>query len=184
MKRTILALAIAGLSVTAFALPPAGAGGGATLNVNVTNDVVPVEVSNAAPVTVRDADGPAMAPFRSYFTRSLSGSATNVQNLVTTVPAGKRLVLQSISWSCQAATSTNTEIIYGAVRSSQYGPLFAFLEINPRHASVSSGWALQDGSQTLGVAFEPGEEFWFSVSKNNAGDASCDVGVVGYWVTL
>ena len=44
MKRTILALAIAGLSVAAYASPPPGGGPPTPIDVNVTNSMVPVSI--------------------------------------------------------------------------------------------------------------------------------------------
>ena len=44
MKRTMLALAIAGLSVAAYASPPPGGGPPGPIDVNVTNGVLPVSV--------------------------------------------------------------------------------------------------------------------------------------------
>ena len=43
MKRTILALAIAGLSVAAYALPPPGGGPPTPIDVRVTNSAVPIQ---------------------------------------------------------------------------------------------------------------------------------------------
>jgi hypothetical protein len=63
MKRTILALAIAGLSFAAYASPPPGGGPPGPIDVNVTNPVVPVEVSNADPVPVAVVSQPAGEPF-------------------------------------------------------------------------------------------------------------------------
>ena len=55
MKRTILGLAIASLSVAALAGPP---GPPAPIDVNVTNSVLPVEVSNADPIPVSVSNMP------------------------------------------------------------------------------------------------------------------------------
>ncbi len=45
---------------------------------------------------VRDADNPALAPFSGVV--GFSFNALNTQGLLTTVPAGKRLVVENVSY--------------------------------------------------------------------------------------
>jgi hypothetical protein len=88
MKRTILALAIAGLSVAAYASPPPGGGPPTPIDVNVTNPVLPVEVSNANPVPVVTANQPVMI-------RKFTEAGT--EDAVYTVPVDKTFVLEHVN---------------------------------------------------------------------------------------
>jgi len=87
MKRTILALAVAGLSVAAYASPPPGSGSPAPRNVNVTNPVLQVEVANKDPVPV---SGP--TPTYGYEQQSLTSQRT------LDIPAGVVLTDLRIRW--------------------------------------------------------------------------------------
>src|SRR5262249_36263003 len=60
---------------------------------------------------VRDADNPALAPFRGRVDFDLA--ATNDSRKMTTVPAGKRLVIEYVSWN--SFTSTGDELIFGGL---------------------------------------------------------------------
>ena len=68
MKRTILALAIAGLSAAAFAAPPLSVGPPGPIAVTVTNPVVQVEVSNEAKILDRSLT-------QAVHLKAISGSA-------------------------------------------------------------------------------------------------------------
>lgn len=91
MTRSLIALALAGASSLGLAAPP-----NPTVNVNVTNPVLPVEVSNADPVPVRDADAAAREPFqRQTTTTAFNTSASSAE--IVTVPADKVLVIEHAS---------------------------------------------------------------------------------------
>lgn len=95
MKRTIFALAIAGLSFSALALPPPGDGPPILVDVNVTNQVLPVEVSNADPIPVVVTTQPASTLY--YHRLFATCTAQNVCLAeFPAVPAGKRLVLTNV----------------------------------------------------------------------------------------
>lgn len=95
MKRTLFALAIAGLSFSAFALSPPGGGPPVPVDVNVTNQVLPVEVSNADPIPVIVTTQPASTLY--YYRLFATCTAQNVCLAeFPEVPAGKRLVLTNV----------------------------------------------------------------------------------------
>jgi hypothetical protein len=70
MKRMFLGLAMSSLAFAAFAAPPNGAPPLGTVDVNVVNPVLPVEVSNAEPIPVTNigpAPSLAVANVRQHF---------------------------------------------------------------------------------------------------------------------
>jgi hypothetical protein len=91
MTRSLLMLALAGASSVGLAAPP-----NRTVDVNVTNPVLPVEVSNADPVPVRDVDAAAREPFQTQTVTTSFNSSSSSADIVT-VPAGKRLVVEHVS---------------------------------------------------------------------------------------
>jgi hypothetical protein len=127
---------------------------------------------------VRDVDTPALQPFRMQTTYILT--ALNTQQLVTTVPAGKRLVIEYISWN--ASNTGSTQIVFAALRSAQFGAIQQNFQINSPHISVTPGFTLQDGTMPVRVYFEAGEEVWATVSGNNTG-SNISINLQGYIIT-
>ena len=137
-------------------------------------------VAQVRAALVRDVDTPALSPFR--FGVQYSLTAINEQRLLTTVPPGKRLVIEYISWWGYSAVGT--ELVYGGLRVGQFGPNSVMLQVNPPHASATPGsFTIQDGSQVVKAYFEAGEEVWASVSKSAGGAASIEIRVHGHLVT-
>ena len=91
MTRSLLVLALAGASSVGLAAPP-----DRTIDVNVTNQVLPVEVSNADPVPVRDVDAAAREPFQTQTISTAFNSSSSSAEIVT-VPADKFLVIEHAS---------------------------------------------------------------------------------------
>ncbi|HXK01418.1 MAG TPA: hypothetical protein VMS37_03385 [Verrucomicrobiae bacterium] len=100
---------------------------------------------------------------------------------MTTVPAGKRLVIEYVSWN--SFTTTGDEIVFGGLQSGSGGVFLAQLKINPTHASISSGFKLQGGSQVLKLYFEAGEQVWVNASHIGTGTAHLQLLASGYYVT-
>ena len=148
----------------------------------VVNVVSPGAIAQVRAALVRDVDNPALQPFRGNLGYTLN--SINQQALVTTVPAGKRLVIEHISWIGTGSPGSGTQIIFGSLRTSEFGAIVEHLQINPPHLSATSSLSLQDGSQSGPVYFEPGEEVWLSVSKSNGGFADIRVNLYGYYITL
>ena len=131
------------------------------------------------PAYVRDVDTPALTPFKACV--EASGSTLNNQTLLTTVPAGKRLVIEYISyWS---SSGPSDQLVWGSLRVSQYGPYRVFLEIHQPHASADPSFMIQDGSQPVKVYFEAGEEVWVSASHNTNTYRDFNICVVGNLIT-
>ncbi len=129
---------------------------------------------------VRDVDTPALAPFQASVDYNFT--FINDQRLLTTVPAGKRLVIEYISfWS---GGPTDDQLVFGALRNGQLGPITVVLEIHPPHPSaLSSTHTIQDGSQPVKAYFEPGEQVWVSASHNTNGSRSLYLRAIGHYIT-
>jgi hypothetical protein len=173
MKRTILVLALASFSIAAFALPPpGGAGTGATLNVNVTNDVLPVAVSNTDPVLVRDT----AAAGREIYIRQGAfsvGSGTGTF-AIGTVPSGYRLVVEQIGWRCITRVSNECVSARLAIQGPVPASSFArhYLRINPAETRAQGSHHTQTGSELTRLYFAAGDEIFLTVTK--AGDVYYD----------
>lgn len=140
--------------------------------------IVPAE-AQVRPALVRDVDTPALSPFRT--TISVSLVSLNEQKLVTKVPAGKRLVLEHISY--WGFSQVGQSLVFAALRTGQFGPMATILQINPPHASATpSSFVLQDGAMPVKAYFEAGEEVWVTVTKTS-GNAQFEIAVQGYLVT-
>ena len=134
------------------------------------------DAANPVPVTgtviVRDANAPERQPFSAVVQHGFP--TTNVQRLITTVPAGKRLVIEHLTWS--AFAPTGQQVIFGSLREGELGRNVMFLQINPPHISAVSSLTLQDGSQPVRVYFDAGQEVWSSISStNNQGEIQLTV---------
>jgi hypothetical protein len=131
------------------------------------------------PAMVRSVDEPALQPFRAA--REIYLDMINEQVLVTTVPAGKRLVIEHISWYVGA--QTGHELVFAGLRNPQYGTYYMYLQINPPHAAATTGYTIQDGSQSVKVYFEAGEEVWLSASRGTAGPIDLNIVIQGHFIT-
>lgn len=127
---------------------------------------------------VRDIDAPALSPFRAGVDFDLAFGSD--QRLLTTVPAGKRLVIEHISYF--SGGDSGDQLTFGGVRNSQLSPFVLFLEIHPPHAGQFS--TFQDGSQPVKAYFEAGEEIWVAASHNKiGGNLSFHLRAFGYLIT-
>ena len=129
---------------------------------------------------VRDVDAPALAPVT--LRRELNFTAVNNQALLTTVPAGKRLVIDHVSYF--SAGQTIGELIFLGLRIGEFGPNVLYAEINRPHVSADSNLNIQDGSHPAKAYFEAGQEVWLTASRNNSSFRSVSVVFTGYYVTL
>ncbi len=129
---------------------------------------------------VRNIDNPDAAPFSGQVDYDFT--FINDQRLLTTVPAGKRLVIDHVSyWSGGA---TGDQLVFAALRNGQFGPLALVLQINPPHPSaLSSTHTIQDGSQPVKAYFEAGQEVWVTASHNTNASRSFFLTVSGHYVT-
>jgi hypothetical protein len=127
---------------------------------------------------VRDTDNPALAPFSGQV--SFSFSALNTQALLTTVPAGKRLVIEHVSFVSGGQSSS--QLVYASLRSAQFGTVVLVLPITAPHASVTPGLTLQDGSLPVKAYFDAGQDVWVSASYTG-GTRDLTMYLSGYYVT-
>jgi hypothetical protein len=144
------------------------------------SSVSPDPLAQVRAALVRDVDTPALQPFRASVEYSLA--FINDQRLITTVPAGKRLVIDYISWT--ATNPTGQQLVFAGLRTSQFGTFVSHLQVNPPHISATGALVLQDGSLPVQIYFEPGEEVWISASKSAGGFSTFQIDVHGHFVTL
>ena len=135
-------------------------------------------LAQARAALIRDVDNPALAPFTGATTFDFTG--LNTQALLTTVPAGKRLVIENVSYL--SGGSSSNQLVYAALRSAQFGAVVLVLPINAPHASVTTGLTLQDGSLPAKAYFEAGQDVWVSASYTG-GIRDFEIHVTGYYVT-
>lgn len=129
---------------------------------------------------VRDVDAPALAP--ATFRASLNFIAINQQALITTVPTGKRLVIENVSYFSSGANEG--QLILLGLRNSEFGAFVLYAPINPPHVSADSRLSIQDGSFPTTVYFEAGQQVWLSASRSNGSLRDLTVIVTGHYVTL
>jgi hypothetical protein len=127
---------------------------------------------------VRDADNPALAPFTA--SASFNFNALNTQALVTTVPAGKRLVIEHVSFVSGGQSSN--QVVYAGLRSAQFGTVVLVLPINAPHVSVTPGLTLQDGALPVKAYFDSGQDVWVSASYTG-GTRDFTMYLSGYYIT-
>ena len=127
---------------------------------------------------VRDIDTPALAPFQGE--ANMIFSTLNTQQLLTTVPAGKRLVVEHVSFLYGG--NSGAQLVFLGLRKGQFGNTELYTQIQPPHASITPGISIQDGSEPVKAYFEAGDEVWVSASYTG-GSANIDVQVSGYYVT-
>ena len=139
----------------------------------------PVLAQARAVLMMRDVDTPALTPFRASL--DFPVEFINEQRLVTTVPAGKRLVLQHISYWTYSVDAN--QFVFGSLRNGELGPNALLLQVNPPHASATPGLSIQDGSMPVTVYFESGEEVWLSVSKNTGAFRQFNAQIYGHLIT-
>src|SRR5262252_6427925 len=84
---------ITGIPSVDVGTPTVNLGAGNTVGINGT---VQVGSSASSPVLVRDLDAAARHAFQASTTLTLSGSTTIQEATITSVPTGKRLVIESI----------------------------------------------------------------------------------------
>src|SRR5216117_2665883 len=89
--KTKLFLLLTPILLACFALLPIAQAAPSPSNVNVVN-------TPASPVPVRDVDNPARQPFQAEAVGGFAdGASTTGDILITTVPAGKLLVIEHVS---------------------------------------------------------------------------------------
>ena len=162
MKRIVLSLAIVGLTSAAYALPPPGGSPG-TLNVNVTNPSLSVEVSNADPVQVVTANQPVM--IRKF-------TETGTQDAVYTVPVDKTFVLEHVN-----CTSLSDELFVGIFQGDLATQNFIYsVPLAGETASV----LIADGATR--IYFAPGSELKLRIYLGvSSGETTCTLS--GYTTT-
>jgi hypothetical protein len=126
----------AGLGLLLVVLSVTNAGPALAQTFKPVMSLIVNDSANPVPVTgtmvVRDANAPALQPFRAQASIQLTGSfpLPRPETVIATVPAGKRLVIEDISWS--ASCSTGHQITEAWLRNNTLGAIFTFLRSLPR----------------------------------------------------
>jgi hypothetical protein len=141
MQRILLTLALGGLASLAVASPPA-------VDVNVTNPVLAVEVSNADPIPVTDVAAAGRTPFSQVISREFTEAGSDVG---LTVPAGTRAVFKHVSGLCVSASPTFSfvRLLWGQ-SFSQY-----VMYLAPQFVREASGATYYTFNHATDVAMEP-----------------------------
>jgi hypothetical protein len=129
--------------------------------VNDSEHPVPVTGS----VVVRDADAPALQPFRA--STLLVTESPGAVKLVTVVPAGKRLVVEDISWN--AAGPPGSQVVQAHLRIGEFGSAAAWIQLNPPHPYFHPGVTMQEGAQPARQYFDAGDEIWVAITATATG---------------
>jgi hypothetical protein len=143
----------------------------ATAAEKATQVFVTNTASDPVPVSVVDTS----QPFRSNTIIDFDSLADGA--LVTTVPAGKRLVIESVSWSSRSPIGD--QVTLAALRAGEFGSILIYVQINPPHASLSANFTVQDGSQSVQVYFEAGEEVWLAASSTTTVGSFLNAALLG-----
>lgn len=133
------------------------------------------------PAMVRDVDNGALEPMRVRVATTISSLFHSVD--LVTVPAGKRLVIEHISWS--ASVPTGQQIVFAGL-SDQNGYFMAFLNIPVPIVSLSPSDQIQTSSETIKIYVNPGEVVRFNTSITDYQPVTPNLQIVvqGYYVTL
>lgn len=147
-------------------------------NVAVTN-TMGVNVLNTPTVHV---SAPAVQPFQAY--RVFTESGTNVTTAsFGTVPAGKRLVIEYVSFTGQVPPGEHVELMDISTSVGGNGAQFQML-VNPQPDAVI-GDAIFRASQTVKIYADPGTMVTSVVRRSSsAGTASYGLSISGYLVDL
>jgi len=136
-----------------------------------------VKIDPAAPVLVRDVDNPARQPFEGSAFFALPFGQSQVFKPITTVPAGKVLVIEEVS--AAARLSANDRLVTFAIYSS--GP-FHYLLPNDE-GTDDSGRHVFTVSQHVRFYFTEGMQVSCFVERTDtATQPGIDLSVFGYFV--
>lgn len=140
--------------------------------------VTPVH-AQVRPALVRDQDNPALAPVTASTTLVLI--PINTQQVLMTVPAGKRLVIEHVSYF--ASGDASDQLIYLSLRVGSLGEVVHVFQINPPHTAFISGTTIQDGGTPIKAYFEAGQDVVVSASHTSNVPRQVQVFVTGYYIT-
>ena len=181
--KTKLFLLLTPILLSCFALLPIAQATPSPSNVNVVNTPnVNVVNTTASPVPVRDVDNPARQPFEAQGMGGFAdGASTTGDITITTVPAGKVLVIEHVS-------------VFGAMLPGQKmvrARVMYRFSVFGHSVVISAQGSNADGSSDYFVASEPvrfyagsGLVFWEVERNSVAGTnvAGIDINCDGYFV--
>jgi hypothetical protein len=176
---SLLMLACLMLSSSAHAGPSAQ-----TSNVNVVNTPsVNVVNTPAAPVFVRDVDNPAKQPFETTGLLAFSDGQYDIELTVTTVPAGKRLIIEYVS--LYATLFTGQSLVFATLHSTgNNGNAYHRLPITG--PTNDGGYDEFMVSQAIRMYADPGTPVTLRVRRSTSSGYSLDgdYAISGYFIDV
>jgi hypothetical protein len=141
----------------------------------------PVAAATVRPTMVRDVDNGALQPFKA--TGNVNFTALFSFTDLATVPVGKRLVIEHVSWT--AAFPNGSPILQPGLYDSNNN-ILTYLNTPAPVASLVAHLQIQNSSEPVKIYLEPGEVLRFGASNNynTAIPTTLNVVVQGYYVTL
>ena len=128
-------------------------------------------------VAVRNIDGP-LEPFRALYRAKFLLEPGSAYDLLYTVPAGKRLVIEHISFLSEGWSSGELEYVSLVTEREGVTEGEFYCDIHPPYAGFN-----QTGSQSVKVYVEAGEDIYLRVHATTA-DRNFRVTIYGYLITL
>lgn len=147
--------------------------------------VSPPTLAQTRPALVRDADNPALQPFRELINANLLSTENTKFVNGPTVPAGKRLVIENASvWAYTSLSDFVTGIwltVPGATP-----PTFVLLDpADTERKPIGGGSAVAAYNRTVKLYYNPGEQVQLNVFVDgSAGPRIVNVYLNGYYVNL
>jgi hypothetical protein len=156
------------LGFSCFALlPVAAAPPGGTSNVNVVNTP-----------TVKDADNPARQPFHASAYVGFSNGSASATATITTVPAGKRLIIEHVSVYGQmlvGQTMRRAAIGTSLLNYNDGGYVFDDLTVSPQGSDGVKDYFV--ASQDVRLYADPGTQVLGTAIRNSTAGANPDTAV-------
>jgi hypothetical protein len=123
---------------------------------------------------VKDVDAPARKPFQTSLVYVSAPAGTPVSQIVVTVPASQRLVVERVTGYC-----LNLNSGYVALQSYASGPGTTGFEFLPQEFM-----SVRTSATSTRLYVNPGEDFRFTMMNDGAYDATCVLTASGYYVNL
>lgn len=179
------------VALIVFAFPP-GLGADPTKPVSVEN--TPSVVVDNIPLPIVDVDSSALQPHQAQVQLNISSGDSDDPGVVTTVPAGKRLVIETVTGLCFKGSPNSSHRI--GIETTGGGSTVEF-NLPPAAKGIYGRYdQLGDFEGTLGstsIAFggplklyaDPSTDVVATARRNIAsGDTTCWISLAGYYVDL
>ncbi len=169
-----------GLDVNVVNTPTVNAQQSGLWNVGI-NGSVNIGNPAASPVPVRDVDNPARQPFQWPFVWSVAPGSFDEFSPFVTVPAGKRLVIETISVQATADVVSHIRIRIQTTADGQLSGHF----IDVANRGGAAGLTNFHGTHAVRIYADPGSSVRFGAGRNDSsGFVSVEAAISGYFVDV